>query len=142
MATLFTKIIDGEIPAQLVWRDEVCAAFLDIEPLTPGHALVVPRVEVDHWVDLPAGTLAHVMDVAARVGRAQQAAFDAPRVGVIVQGFEVPHAHVHVFPAWRADDFDLGRKSPRGADQLGQDAAALRQALRQHGAADAVPDED
>ena len=70
MATLFTKIIDGEIPAQLVWRDEVCAAFLDIEPLTPGHALVVPRVEVDHWVDLPAGTLAHVMDVAARVARA------------------------------------------------------------------------
>ena len=139
MATLFTKIIDGQIPAQLVWQDEVCAAFLDIEPLTPGHALVVPRVEVDHWVDLPAEVLAHVMDVAARIGRAQQAAFDAPRVGVIVQGFEVPHAHVHVFPAWRADDFDLERKSPREAGRLGEDAAALRRALRAQGASAEVP---
>lgn len=138
MATLFTRIIDGQIPAQLVWRDEVCAAFLDIEPLTPGHALVVPRVEVDHWVDLPTEVLAHVMGVAARVGRAQQAAFDAPRVGVIVQGFEVPHAHVHVFPAWRAADFDLERKSPRDADRLAEDAAALRRFLREQGAGDQV----
>lgn len=142
MATIFTKIIEGQIPGQLVWRDEVCAAFLDIEPLTPGHALVVPRVEVDHWVDLPAEILAHVMDVAARIGRAQQAAFQAPRVGVIVQGFEVPHAHVHVFPAWETADFDLGRKSPRGADRVGEDAAALRRALRDQGAAGEVPDED
>lgn len=129
MATLFTKIIDGEIPAQLVWRDEVCAAFLDIEPLTPGHALVVPRVEVDHWVDLPAGTLAHVMDVAARVGRAQQAAFDAPRVGVIVQGFEVPHAHVHVFPASGPEDFDMTRTTDRSPEDLAVDAELLRAAL-------------
>ena len=142
MATLFTKIIDGEIPAQLVWRDEVCAAFLDIEPLTPGHALVVPRVEVDHWVDLPGEVLAHLTEVAARIGRAQQVAFDAPRVGVIVQGFEVPHAHVHVFPARTADDFDLARKRPRPADDLAQDAQALRRTLRGQGWSDEVPGQD
>lgn len=131
MATIFSKIIDGDIPGQIVWRDDVCAAFLDIEPLTPGHVLVVPRAEVDHWADLPSPTLAHVTDVAARIGRAQQVAFDAQRAGVIVQGFEVPHAHLHVFPTSDPGDFDLSRKGPRDQDSLAQDAAALRGALMQ-----------
>lgn len=140
MATIFTKIIEGQIPGQVVWRDEVCAAFLDVEPLNPGHTLVVSVDEVDHWVDLPTDTLAHVMQVAARVGRAQQAVSGAPRVGMIIQGFEVPHAHVHVFPAHRASDFDLARRAARGPEQLAADADALRAALREQGAADQVPD--
>ncbi|WP_299518428.1 HIT family protein [uncultured Serinicoccus sp.] len=129
MSTIFTRIIEGEIPGHVVWTDEVCAVFLDIEPLTPGHALVVPRAEVDHWVDLPDDTTAHLMQVAARVGRAQLSVFQAARVGVIVQGFEVPHAHVHVFPTSDPADFDLGRKGPRDQDDLAADAAALREAL-------------
>ncbi|GAA4886567.1 HIT family protein [Serinicoccus chungangensis] len=129
MSTIFTRIIEGEIPAHVVWTDDVCAVFLDIEPLTPGHALVVPRAEVDHWVDLPEETTAHLMQVAARVGRAQLEVFDARRVGLIVQGFEVPHAHVHVFPTSDPADFDLSRKGPRDQDDLAHDAAALREAL-------------
>ncbi|KUG54394.1 HIT family hydrolase [Serinicoccus chungangensis] len=131
MSTIFTRIMEGEIPGHVVWTDEVCAVFLDIEPLTPGHALVVPRAEVDHWVDLPEETTAHLMQVAARVGRAQLRVFGSDRVGVIVQGFEVPHAHVHVFPTSDPADFDLGRKGPRDQDDLAADAAALRGALAQ-----------
>jgi histidine triad (HIT) family protein len=139
MATIFTKIIEGQIPGQLLWTDEVCAAFLDIEPLTPGHAMVVPRAEVDHWLDLPRETLCHVMEVAARVGRAQETVFARARIGLIVQGFEVPHAHVHVFPADDASDFELDRRMSRTPAQLAQDAAALRAALREQGGAELVP---
>lgn len=139
MATIFTKIIEGQIPGQLLWKDEVCAAFLDIEPLTPGHALVVPHAEIDHWLDLPGGTLAHLMDVAATVGRAQEVVFSPARIGLIVQGFEVPHAHVHVFPAQDAGDFELSRRSSRGPEQLAGDATALRTALREMGHAAQVP---
>ena len=129
MATIFTKIIEGDIPGHVVWSDEVCAAFLDLEPLTPGHVLVVPREEIDHWVDLPQATLAHLMEVSATIGRAQQKVFGSERVGMIVQGFEVPHAHLHVFPTSDPDDFDLTRKGPRDQEDLDADAAALREAL-------------
>lgn len=142
MATLFTKIINGEIPGQIVWQDEVCVAFLDIEPLTPGHALVVPRAEIDHWLDLPAPTLAHVTDVAALIGRAQQAAFSPRRIGVIVQGFEVPHAHVHVFPAHGAGDFELSRRASREPELLAEDADRLRAALVEQGGSEHVPTRD
>ena len=133
MASIFSKIIDGDIPGQLVWTDEVCAVFLDIEPLTPGHALVVPRAEIDHWLDLPGETLAHLMDVAGRVGRAQEEVFAPARIGMIIQGFEVPHAHLHVFPAHAASDFELSRRSTRSPEQLAKDADALRAALRAQG---------
>lgn len=133
MATIFTKIIDGGIPGQIVWSDDVCAAFLDLEPLTQGHALVVPRVEVDHWVDLDPGTLSHLMGVAARIGRAQLEAFGGERVGLIVQGFEVPHAHVHVFAAHGPGDFDLAARSRRTSEELAADATLLREALARVG---------
>lgn len=130
MATLFTKIIAGEIPGQVVWSDDVCAAFLDVSPLTRGHALVVPLAEVDRWTDLDGPTVAHLMDVAARIGRAQLEVFGGDRAGVIIQGFEVPHAHVHVFPASSPADFDMSATTPRSADELAEDADLLRGALR------------
>lgn len=129
MATLFTKIIEGEIPGEVVWSDEVCAAFLDIAPLTRGHALVVPRAEVDLWTDLDPATMAHLMDVAARIGRAQVEVFDGVRAGLIIQGFEVPHAHIHVFPASGPADFDMTRTTDRSPEDLAADADLLRTAL-------------
>ncbi len=129
MATLFTKIIEGEIPGEVVWTDDVCAAFLDISPLTRGHALVVPRAEIDRWTDLDQATVAHLMDVAARIGRAQVEVFDGVRAGVIIQGFEVPHAHVHVFPASGPEDFDMTRTLERSPAELAEDAELLRGAL-------------
>ena len=99
MPSIFTRIIDGEIPGRFVWRDDVCVAFLDVRPLNRGHVLVVPRAEVDHWVDLDSETVAHLMAVAHGVAAAQEAAGLAPdRVGLMIAGFEVPHVHVHVVP--------------------------------------------
>ncbi|MFM7687610.1 MAG: HIT family protein [Actinomycetota bacterium] len=98
MATIFTRIIDGDIPGTFVHRDDRCVAFLSINPLAHGHTLVVPVQEVDHWVDMPADLAAHVFGVAHRIARAQQAAFGCERVGMIIAGYEVPHAHVHLVP--------------------------------------------
>ena len=98
MATIFTRIISGEIPGTFVHRDDQCVAFLSINPLAHGHTLVVPIEEVDHWVELSPELAAHLFYVAHRIGRAQQAAFGCDRVGLIIAGYEVPHAHLHLIP--------------------------------------------
>jgi histidine triad (HIT) family protein len=98
MATVFTRIIDGELPGTFVWRDERAVGLMSINPLATGHVLVVPIVEVDHWIDLDADLAAHLFDIARVVGRAQEAAFGCGRVGLIIAGYEVPHTHLHVIP--------------------------------------------
>lgn len=137
MATLFSKIICGELPGRFVWRDERAVVFLTIEPLTPGHALVVPIAEVDHWLDLEPELVTHLNAVAQHVGRAIQAAFGSERVGLVVAGFEVPHVHLHVFGANAMSDFDFSRidRNPAPAD-LDAAAAKLRGALREAGHAE------
>jgi histidine triad (HIT) family protein len=98
MTTIFTRIINGEIPGAFVWRDERCAAFMSINPLATGHVLVVPIEEIDHWIDAPAHLTAHLFEVTRQIGVAQQAAFRCDRVGVLIAGYEVPHMHIHVIP--------------------------------------------
>ncbi|MDG4826228.1 HIT family protein [Asanoa sp. WMMD1127] len=109
MPSVFSRIIAGELPGRFVHRDERVVAFLSIAPLTPGHTLVVPVEEVVDWTTLDPALWSHVMAVAARVGTAVRTAFDAPRAGLVIAGFEVPHAHVHVFPARGMADFDFAR---------------------------------
>lgn len=106
MATLFTKIIDREIPGHFVYEDDVCVAFLTIEPRATGHTLVVPRVEAETWTDLEPEVWQHVSAVVHKVGQAVQAEWDVPKVGVLIEGFEVPHTHVHVWPAADPSSFD------------------------------------
>lgn len=138
MATLFTHIIDGEIPGRFVWRDDTCVVFLTIAPITAGHALVVPRAEVDHWVDLDDETAAHLMVVAKAVGNAQMDAFGRGRVGVIIAGLEVPHTHVHVLPIDDERDLDFRRADgAASAESLDAAADALRAALVARGHAEA-----
>jgi diadenosine tetraphosphate (Ap4A) HIT family hydrolase len=134
VSTLFSRIIAGQIPGRFVWSDARCVAFLSIAPLRPGHALVVPREEVDEWTDADGDLLAHLTIVAQYIGAAQKTGFDAPRAGLIIAGFEVPHLHIHVFPAWGIDDFDFGNVEHH-PDPADLDAAAdtLRQALREAG---------
>ncbi|MGH3912362.1 MAG: HIT family protein [Pseudonocardiaceae bacterium] len=141
MSTLFSRIISGELPGRFVWKDERCVAFLTIAPLRPGHALVVPREEIDEWTETDDSLLADLMLVAKRVGAAQRVAFNAPRAGLIVAGFEVPHVHVHVFPSWGIDDFDFDKvdHEPDPAE-LDAAATALRTALCAAGNSDQVPD--
>lgn len=107
MATLFTRIINGELPGRFVWSDEKCVAFLSIGPITQGHTLVVPRVEVDKWTDASAELVAHLSTVAQTIGQAQLKAFGAERAGLMIAGFEVDHLHVHVWPTNSLEDYNL-----------------------------------
>ena len=139
MSTLFSRIIEGQIPGRFVWRDERCVAFLTIAPLRPGHALVVPRQELDEWTDADDDLLTHLITVARQIGAAQKVSFGAPRAGLVIAGFEVPHLHLHTFPAWGISDFDFA-KADHNPDPAELDSAAekLRQALREAGHGDRV----
>jgi diadenosine tetraphosphate (Ap4A) HIT family hydrolase len=134
MPTIFTKIIDGELPGTFVWRDDVCVAFMSIAPIRPGHTLVVPRAEVDHWIDLDPDVNAHLMRVAQEIALAQQAAFSPVRIGLIIAGLEVPHTHVHVIPIDGMQDVDFAHASDTTPDALAETAAAIRAAMRERGA--------
>jgi histidine triad (HIT) family protein len=98
LPTLFTRIIEGELPAYFVWEDERCVAFLCKPPFRTGHTLLVPREEVDQWQDLDPELAAHLMLVAQRLGRALRIGFEAARVAVFIAGIEIPHAHLHLIP--------------------------------------------
>ena len=127
-------IINGEIPGRFVWKDERCVAFLTINPLTPGHTLVVPREEMDEWTDLEPDLWSHLASVAHTIGRAIKEGFDYTRVGVVVAGFEVPHAHVHVFGADTMAQFDFARVDPNpDPADLDEAAARIRAALQARG---------
>jgi histidine triad (HIT) family protein len=135
MPTIFTRIIEGELPGRFVWRDDVCVAFLSIAPLKPGHTLVVPRAEVDHWIDLDPDVNAHLMRVAQEIATAQQRAFSPARVGLMIAGLEVPHVHLHVVPIDSMTDLDFGNVDS-DPDPVALDTAAdaLRAALSDAGA--------
>jgi histidine triad (HIT) family protein len=108
MASIFSRIIGGEIPGRFVWRDDQAVAFLDVRPLSPGHTLVVPITEVDQWTDLEPELAAHLVGISHAVGVAQRGVFAPERIGLVIAGFEVPHVHVHVFPAASMAVFDFG----------------------------------
>jgi histidine triad (HIT) family protein len=130
MPTIFTKIIEGELPGRFVHRDDRCVAFLSINPLQPGHTLVVPIEEVDHWVDASAELNAHLMTVCHRVAVAQQEVFDPLKVGLLIAGLEVPHLHIHVVPIRGVHDLDFSNADPNPEPAALDDAAAkLRAAL-------------
>jgi diadenosine tetraphosphate (Ap4A) HIT family hydrolase len=120
MASVFTKIINGELPGRFVYEDDDTVAFLTIAPITQGHTLVVPRAEIDHWQDVDHAAFGRVMEVSQLIGKAVIKAFPAERAGVIIAGLEVPHLHVHVFPTSNLADFGFANAdhnpSPRSLD--------------------------
>ena len=121
MPSVFTMIINGDLPGRFVYSDDDVVAVLTIEPMTQGHTLVVPRAEVDNWQDVEPALFGKVMDVAQRIGRAVCTAFDTDRAGLIIAGLEVPHLHVHVFPARDLADFGFANvdrnPSPQALDE-------------------------
>lgn len=127
MTTVFTKILEGEFPGTFVYRDDVCAVFMSINPLAHGHALVVPVAEVAHWIDLPSDIAAHLFEVAGRIGRAQYAAFGCERIGLIVAGYEVPHTHLHVVPTSSMAELNFAHALAQvELEELESAAAAIR----------------
>ena len=134
MATIFTQIIEGKIPARFVWKDDLCVVFLSNRPLRPGHSLVVPRDEVDHWIDLEPSLLDHLAETAQAIGRAQMAGFKPERIGVMLAGLEVPHCHFHVVPIRGLHDLDFGNQDPNPDPQMMDGAAGtIRRELRELG---------
>jgi diadenosine tetraphosphate (Ap4A) HIT family hydrolase len=121
MSTVFTKIINRELPGRFVYEDDEVVAFLTIQPMTQGHTLVVPRAEIDQWQDLDEAVFGRVMSVAQLIGKAVCRAFDTQRAGVIIAGLEVPHLHVHVFPTRSLSDFGFANvdnnPSPESLDE-------------------------
>ena len=134
VATIFTKIIEGELPADFVWKDDVCVGFLSIAPLKPGHTLVVPRTEVDHWLDLEPEVVKHLSGVTQCIGKAIQRAYDPVKVGSIILGLEVPHVHIHIAPIWSPTDLDFHNANASvKSEDLAREADVVRRALRELG---------
>jgi histidine triad (HIT) family protein len=131
MASLFTRIIRGEIPGHFVYKDEICVAFLTINPIATGHTLVVPIEEIDEWVDLPTATASNLVFVAKRIGLAQKQLYGCSRVGMIIAGFEIPHCHLHVIPANTMADLSFEHAAAHvDPERLSEQAEQLASVLK------------
>lgn len=118
MASLFTRIINGELPCYKVHEDEKTISFLALDQVNKGHVLVVLKQEVNHWFDVPADVYTQVGLNAQKIAKAIQKATNCPRVGTIVAGFEVPHYHLHLIPAWSIPDLDFKRARKLPAEEM------------------------
>ena len=133
MSTVFSKIIAGDIPGRIVYQDDTVAAFLTIEPVAYGHTLVVPVEEIDKWTDMPADLWAHMNEVAQNIGAVIVEKFNAERAGYLIAGFEVPHAHIHVFPANDMSGYSLStamRHDETDATKMDAAAETIREGLK------------
>lgn len=129
MASIFSKIIAGEIPSHKIAEDEQYYAFLDIFPVAKGHTLVVPKKEVDYIYDLDDETLAGLHIFAKKVAKAIEKAVPCQRIGLAVVGLEVPHAHVHLIPINSMADMDFTNKKQMTQEQLFEVAEEIRKYL-------------
>lgn len=131
MATIFSRIIAGEIPSYKIAEDDRYYAFLDINPMAKGHTLVVPKQETDYIFDLDDAQLSGLSLFAAKVAKAIEKAIPCERVGVMVVGLEVPHAHVHLIPIRKEGDMNLSNpKLSFTTEELTEIAALIRAALK------------
>lgn len=131
MATIFTKIIKGEIPSYKVAEDEHHIAFLDINPIAEGHTLVVPKQEVDYFFDQPDELYHRTMDFARSVARSIDEALKPLRTGIIVQGLEVPHAHLHLVPLYETHQaMALGHNVEVSEKQMKEIAEKIKERVR------------
>jgi len=130
MASIFSRIIAGDIPGRIVWDDDTCVVMVDIRPLHRGHCLVIPKQEVDHWVDLDSTTVQHLTGVAHIVAGVQQSVFRPERVGLMIAGFEVPHTHMHVIPIDTMADLNFANADTNAdPEDLDRVAELLRDGL-------------
>ena len=133
MTTIFTRIINGEEPARFVWRDSRCVGFLDATPLRPGHTLLVPVEEVDHWIDLDEDLAHHLVSVSQILGRVLQETFQAGKVGLMIAGFDVPHVHVHLVPIDTIHDLHGERMADAAEEAMDDALHRIRMTMRSLG---------
>lgn len=120
MASIFTKIINGELPSYKIYEDDRVLSFLALDQVNLGHTLVICKEEVNHWTEVPAETYAHLHKVSQKIGKAILKAAGSPRVGQMVAGFEVPHYHLHLIPAWSIPDLDFKKAQRRSETEMKQ----------------------
>ena len=126
MPSIFTKIINGEIPCEKLKEDDRFMAFLDTRPINPGHTLVIPKKEIDYFFDLDDDLLSGIMVFAKTVAEAIEKVVTCERVGIIVAGLEVPHAHVHLVPFSDIDELTFARAKPTDAAKLAEMGEKIR----------------
>ena len=133
MASIFTRIINREIPGHFVWEDDLCFSIMTIQPIRQGHLMVIPRQEVDHWDDVPEATATHLMAVCQKIAKAIKAVVPCRRIGVSIVGIEVPHTHIHLMPMDTTADMDFRNAREMSQDQLAETADSIREALLARG---------
>lgn len=138
--SVFTRVINGELPGRFVWRDDLVVAMLTIAPIRPGHTMVIPIQQVDSWLQVPPAVWAHMGVVQQAVGSAIMEAFSPVRVATAILGLEVPHCHVHLVPIERESDLSFANADPHApASQQDASAEMIRVALRAAGHTEHVP---
>jgi diadenosine tetraphosphate (Ap4A) HIT family hydrolase len=137
MASIFTRILAGELPGHFVWKDAQCFAIMTIQPIRQGHVIVIPNEEVNHWDDVRPATAAHLMQVSQRIAKGIKAVIPCKRIGVNVIGLEVPHTHIHLMPIDSMGDLDFKLAKPATPEDLAATAAKIRAALVANGHAEA-----
>lgn len=118
MASVFTKIISGELPSYKIHEDDLTLSFLALDQVNLGHTLIISKAEVNHWFDVPADIYSRVALNSQKIARAIKAATDCPRVGLMVAGFEVQHYHLHMIPAWSIPDLDFKRAKKHSEEEM------------------------
>lgn len=130
MASVFTKVINGEIPAYKIHEDELTISILTIEPINLGHALVIPKQEINHWFDVPEAAYQQVQLNAQKIAKAIREATKCPRVLTAAIGFEVQHYHLHLIPAWSMDDLNFKKAQKRSEPEMNEILQKIRAALK------------
>ena len=133
MASIFTKIINREIPGHFVWEDDLCFSIMTIQPIKQGHLMVIPKEEVDHWDDVPETTATHLIAVSQKIAKAIKAVIPCKRIGVSIVGIEVPHTHIHLMPMDTTADMDFKNSQEMSHDLLADTAASIRAILVSQG---------
>lgn len=128
--SVFTKIIQGELPCYKIHEDDLTFSFLALDQVNLGHVLVIPKQEINHWLDVPQETFLRVHSNAQKIGKAIMKATNCPRVGTIVAGFEVPHFHIHLIPAWSIPDLSFARAQRRSEEDMKKIQAAILDNLK------------
>ena len=135
MATVFTMIIEGKIPGTFVWKDPQCVAFMSINPLREGHTLIVPREEIEHWIDCPDELRDHLFSVSQTIASAIEGVYRPEKVGLMIAGLEVPHTHIHLVPIDGVHDLDFANAAVNvEREELEGAAAKIRERLVTAGA--------
>jgi len=129
MASVFILIMEGKIPGNFVYQDDIAVAILTIQPIREGHVLVIPREEIDQWSDLPVETAAHLTKVSHKIANAMKTIFPCKRIGLMIAGLEVPHTHIHLVPMDSMDDLSFEYAKNADGDALKKTAEKIRTAI-------------